>query len=106
MRLWLVACSLAAFRLPNELDVDYFGFRNQTMKVSIITIGLWIFYFSASSASPSPQHGSDPCYCQFPNSRICQRNRKQNGCSGSGGFATTESAFTSSGKFAYNSRFI
>ena len=68
------------------------------MKVSIIVICLCIFYFTASSASPSPQRDSDPCYCQYPNSRICQRKHKANGCSGSGGSATTETSFVSSGK--------
>ena len=70
------------------------------MNVSIIVICLCIFNFTASLASPSPQSSNDPCVCRYPNSEICKRRQKQNGCSGSGGFGVTESAFasTSTGK--------
>ena len=67
------------------------------MKVSIIAISLCIFFFTASSASPSPQSSLDPCVCKYPNSEICKRRQKQNGCGGSGGFGVTESAFASTG---------
>ena len=70
----------------------YFRYRNKIMKVSIITIGLCIFYFTASSASPSPQGDSNnPCNCRFPNSEVCRNRRKEIGCS------LTD---TSTGKFA------
>ena len=60
----------------------YFRYRNKIMKVSIITIGLCIFYFTASSASPSPQGDSNnPCNCRFPNSEVCRNRRKEIGCS-------------------------
>ena len=62
------------------------------MKISIITIGLCIFCFTASSASPSPQGDSNnPCNCRFPNSELCRNRRKEIGCS------LTD---TSTGKFA------
>ena len=52
------------------------------MKVSIIAIGLCIFYFTTSSASPSPQgDNNNPCYCHFPNSDLCRNRRKEIGCS-------------------------
>ena len=51
------------------------------MKASIIAIGLCIFYFTISSASPSPQgDNNNPCYCHFPNSDLCRNRRKEIGC--------------------------
>ena len=68
------------------------------MKVSIITIGLCIFYFTASQQNGS----SNPCYCQFPKSKNCKIKVQRKGCSAPGGVVTTtESAYTSSGKFAF-----
>ena len=69
------------------------------MKVSIITIGLCIFYFTASSASPSPQRDINSCYCKVPHSEKCRNRRIQNGCSLTD---SSESSFTTTGKFAYN----
>ena len=70
------------------------------MKVSIIAFCLCISYFTASSASPSPQRNNDPCRpCKFPNSKLCKDRLNENGCNI--GFATTESAFASTGKYAY-----
>ena len=72
------------------------------MKVSIITIGLGIFYFTVSSASPQGGGSSNPCYCRFPNSNKCKIKIQRIGCSAPGGVVTTtESAYTSSGKFAF-----
>ena len=70
------------------------------MKVSIITIGLCIF--ASASASASQQNGSsNPCNCKYPNSNRC-KIKVLNGCSAPGGVVTTtESAFPSSGKFAF-----
>jgi len=57
------------------------------MKVSIIAICLCIFYFTASSASPSPQRNDVTTESAFAST---------GGPIGSGGLSTTESAIVSS----------
>ena len=74
--------------------IDKFGENSDLLCImfTFITIGLCIFYFTASSASPSPQGDSNnPCNCRFPNSELCRNRRKEIG------WSLTD---TSTGKFA------